>query len=144
MKPNLELPFVFESGSSEQTMAFGQDLASRLPPPFVLFLHGNLGVGKTLICKGIGRHYGIEGIESPSFARIAINAGEVNLIHCDFYRAKPAEVFYEEEILPLLVDPWILLIEWGEADFWRFECPQFELHGEYMGMNERRFSLSSL
>ena len=76
------------------TLAFGRQLASRLPPASTLLLHGDLGAGKTCLVQGLAAGLGIdEPITSPTFAlaqhyRLAGIRGPAGggLVHLDLYR----------------------------------------------------------
>jgi tRNA threonylcarbamoyladenosine biosynthesis protein TsaE len=43
------------------TLAFGARLSSVLTPPLVIFLHGQLGAGKTTLVRGVMRGLGFMG-----------------------------------------------------------------------------------
>ena len=122
----------FRSFSTDCTKKFAFNWAKARKPPYVLYLSGVLGSGKTFFCKCIGEYYGIKSVNSASFSRVTYNYGEVNLIHCDFYRGLPESSFFEEEIEPLLISPWIVLIEWGKHSSWDFHCPEYELDIKYI------------
>ena len=80
------------------TLAFGRQLASRLPLASTLLLHGDLGAGKTCLVQGLAAGLGIdEPITSPTFAlaqhyRLAGIRGATGdatgggLVHLDLYR----------------------------------------------------------
>ena len=137
MKKEIQDSSKFRSFSKNCTRKFAFNLAKSLKPPYVLYLNGTLGSGKTFFCQCIGEYYGIKNINSASFCRTTHNFGEINLIHCDFYRGLPEASFFEEEIEPLLISPWIILIEWGKPISWDFDCPKYELDFEYVDSTRR-------
>ena len=52
----------------DETIAFAKDIAKVLKPGDVLCLSGDLGVGKTVIAKGIANFFGVENnVISPTF-----------------------------------------------------------------------------
>jgi len=51
-------------------------------------------------------------LSSASFQRVNLHVGDINVVHCDFYSRTCDYDFFCNEIEPLLVDPWILLMEW--------------------------------
>ena len=69
----------FSSYSLNCTRKFAFNLAESLNPPYVLYLNGILGSGKTFFCKCVGEYYGIKSINSASFTRVEHNFGEINL-----------------------------------------------------------------
>ena len=54
----------------------------------IIFLSGDLGAGKTLLTKGIGRSIGIDPKEivSPSYTIMNIYDGKFRMYHIDLYR----------------------------------------------------------
>ena len=133
----------FSSSSLNCTRKFAFNLAESLNPPYVLYLNGILGSGKTFFCKCVGEYYGIKSINSASFTRVEHNFGEINLVHCDFYRGLPEPSFFEEEIEPRLTSPWIILIEWGKLTTWDFNCPEYELDFKYIDPTRRDLLFSN-
>ncbi len=103
--------------ASEENMAqFGAKLAAQLTPGDVVYLSGDLGVGKTTLARAIIRALGFEGrVKSPSYGLIeAYPATAVSVVHLDLYRlGDPAEV------LDLGIEAYgegeaVFLIEWPE------------------------------
>ena len=73
--------------SCEETQALGQQLGRLIKPPFVLFLQGDLGTGKTLLSQSIALGLGIqEHVNSPTFVLMKIYEGKPRLVHVDAYR----------------------------------------------------------
>jgi len=104
------------SRSPAETEAFGRELGRRLQTGDVVLLYGELGSGKTVLCKGLAE--GVCGIEpravtSPTYVLVHRYGQERTLFHVDLYRLdKPEEVsaLALEELLEL--GP--MVIEWGE------------------------------
>jgi len=68
-------------------MELGVQLARVAKPGDVIYLSGELGLGKTTLVKGIGQGLGCEdNITSPTFTLMNIYPGRLILYHCDFYR----------------------------------------------------------
>ena len=87
-------------------------LLERITPNTVIILNGEMGTGKTYICSQIASHFGVKNFASSSFQRVNQYTGKVNIVHCDFYRSQCDYDFFFLEVEPLLVEPWILLMEW--------------------------------
>lgn len=103
------------SRSADETIAFGELLASKLSPGAVLTLHGPLGSGKTTLAKGIARHLDIaEDVTSPSFTLISEYEGRLHLYHMDLYRIDSLEEFEMLGAEELMYGEGITLIEWAE------------------------------
>ncbi len=73
--------------TEQDTVRFGEFLASVLPERWVLGLTGELGAGKTTVVKGLAQGLAItDAISSPTFALIHQYDGKLPFIHCDWYR----------------------------------------------------------
>ena len=74
--------------NSDETIALGAQLASKLQAGDVIVLNGDLGAGKTTFTKGIAKGLGIkEIIKSPTFTIILeYQDGRLPLYHMDAYR----------------------------------------------------------
>ena len=99
------------------TEAFGRALAALLRPGDVIALSGSLGMGKTVLARGVLRGLGFEGdVASPSFPIVlAYDPPDVALPvwHVDLYRIEdPAEL--DELGLEEARADTALLIEWPE------------------------------
>jgi len=95
-----------------QTDVFVSKLAEAIKPQTIILLNGDMGSGKTYVCSKIANHFGINNLSSASFQRVNLHVGDINVVHCDFYSRTCDYDFFCNEIEPLLVDPWILLMEW--------------------------------
>jgi|SaaInlStandDraft_2_1057019.scaffolds.fasta_scaffold245080_1 tRNA threonylcarbamoyladenosine biosynthesis protein TsaE len=100
-----------------QTDVFVSKLAELIKPQTIILLNGDIGTGKTYVSSKIANHFGINNLSSASFQRVNLHVGDINMVHCDFYRKTCDYDFFCNEIEPLLLDPWILLMEWTS-----FEC----------------------
>jgi tRNA threonylcarbamoyladenosine biosynthesis protein TsaE len=104
------------SGSEEETLALGRELAEDLVPDGVLLLSGDLGSGKTVLTRGVAEGLGIDPreVQSPTFNLIREHRGSRGrLVHADLYRLDPEEVpaLGLEE---LLAGPGVKVVEWAE------------------------------
>ncbi len=72
---------------ASETVALGEKLAKRLKGGETIFLHGELGAGKTTFTKGIAQGLGItDEILSPTFILFKTYQGKLTLNHIDMYR----------------------------------------------------------
>ena len=87
----------FTSISEAQTLSWAQSFASRLKAGDSVALTGNLGAGKTVVCRGIALGLGFSGdVHSPSYALVHEYAGgRLPLFHMDLYRLAPGADFEE-------------------------------------------------
>ncbi|MBU6303172.1 MAG: tRNA (adenosine(37)-N6)-threonylcarbamoyltransferase complex ATPase subunit type 1 TsaE [Verrucomicrobia bacterium] len=96
--------------------ALGGEIASRLQPGDVVALTGELGAGKTHLCKAIVRGLGSrEVVTSPTFTLVhEYPSGRIPVSHFDFYRAAR-----RDEIVALGWDDYldrgdVILVEWAD------------------------------
>lgn len=76
------------SHSPAETLAWAERLGRALPAGSVLALYGELGAGKTVVAKGIGRGLGVtDEVISPSFNYILEYEGRLPLFHADLLPA---------------------------------------------------------
>ena len=98
------------------TEALAEALARTLPARAVIFLHGQLGAGKSTLARALLRALGVSGpIKSPTYAlveRYRLDEGEA--VHLDLYRiADNAELeFLGLDELAAQARLW--LVEWPE------------------------------
>ena len=109
---------VLTSRSAEETLRLGSELAGRVRPPLIILLSGDLGMGKTVWVRGLGRGLGIpeeERIGSPSFTLVNSYQGTAcRLHHVDLYRLDTLEEFQGIGLFDLMEEDAIVCIEWGE------------------------------
>ena len=104
------------SESEAQTFALGLELAGDLRPADVVLLRGDLGMGKTVMARGLAAGLGVAeaDIRSPTFTLINLYQGRLPVYHIDLYRIdRPAELeeLGLEEILGI---EGVAIVEWAE------------------------------
>ena len=124
-----------ELASELETTQLGRTLAEALVWPFVLFLKGDLGAGKTTLMRGLVQSLGHEGrVKSPTYGiaeTYAIN--EKSCVHMDLYRiADPDEIEYLG-VLDNLGDKSLLAVEWPEKGAEGLPAPDLELEMAHLG-----------
>ena len=144
--------------SSEDTVAIGREIATKLSPPVLVLLSGDLGSGKTTLTKGIISGLGAareEDVTSPTFTLVHVFQSPVaagsaqsphpcKVYHVDLYRI---ENFHDLESLGLedaLSEKAIVIIEWSERFTFRNDWPRVEIHLEHAGGDARRIAISGL
>ncbi len=109
---------VYESHSPEDTLRIGQLFGSRLRPPAIVLLTGELGAGKTIFTKGIVTALGASGdeiVRSPSFSLVNVYdtpAGRV--FHVDLYRLNNSRDLQSIGFEEILASDAIVIVEWAE------------------------------
>lgn len=107
--------YSFISHSSDETMDFAYNLASKLNIGDVVVLTGELGSGKTKFTEGFLKYFGLDKeISSPTFNIVnEYKKDNINIYHFDVYRLEDVSEFYAiggEEYF----SSGICIIEWGE------------------------------
>lgn len=132
--------------SDEQAMAeFGARLAQAAQEGGVIFLHGDLGMGKTTLSRGVLRGCGHTGsVKSPTYTLVEpyeTPAGPV--FHFDLYRlADPEELEYLG-IRDYFTDQALCLIEWPEKGHGVLPQPDLDIYIALSGTG-RALTLTSV
>jgi tRNA threonylcarbamoyladenosine biosynthesis protein TsaE len=82
-----------------ETITFSRKLANccaQLKSSFVIYLIGELGVGKTALAQGFIQYFGFEQVKSPTYSLVESYENKViNIHHMDCYRLNdPEELEY--------------------------------------------------
>lgn len=102
------------------TIALGAALARALQPGLTIYLHGDLGAGKTALTRAMLHALGHEGhVKSPTYTlaepyAITLAGQTVNVIHFDLYRMASAEEFLDAGFREYFNHQTICVIEWPE------------------------------
>ncbi|MCP4427539.1 MAG: tRNA (adenosine(37)-N6)-threonylcarbamoyltransferase complex ATPase subunit type 1 TsaE [Chloroflexi bacterium] len=108
----------FISGSTEQTTRLGVRLGELLQPHDVLCLSGELGTGKTVMARGIGRGWGTAvRVTSPSFTLVneypRARDGRI-LHHIDCYRLESEADAFTVGLEDIFDGSGAIMVEWPE------------------------------
>ncbi|HCT99797.1 MAG TPA: tRNA (adenosine(37)-N6)-threonylcarbamoyltransferase complex ATPase subunit type 1 TsaE [Methylococcaceae bacterium] len=100
--------------SPEATEKVGAALLALLPEKALVFLHGELGAGKTTLVRGLLRQAGVSGaIKSPTYTVIEEYQGaERKVFHFDLYRLADPQELEWLGIDDYLAQLALCLIEW--------------------------------
>ncbi len=115
--------------SPTETLCWAEEFAGKLEPGAVVALYGELGAGKTLVAKGIGRGLGVrEEIISPTFNYILEYEGRLQLFHADLYRIEGADMFRAMGLDEYFDRGGVFVIEWAERVRAALPVGTLELH----------------
>ncbi len=108
--------FQYYSDSLSDTLALGEKIGLELIPGDTVILRGEMGAGKSEICRGIARGLGLQcPIPSPTFTIVNVyETGICSLYHYDFYRLNTPDELYEAGLDEWIGGDGIALIEWPE------------------------------
>lgn len=117
------------------TLAFGARVARCCPDGAAIYLHGDLGAGKTTFTRGFLRTLGVtDHVKSPTFTVVEpYDLGDRHAYHFDLYRiADPGEL----ELLGLreyfVPGAWVL-VEWPERGAGVLPPPDLDVELNYAG-----------
>jgi tRNA threonylcarbamoyladenosine biosynthesis protein TsaE len=116
---------VFDLADSGVTEALGASLARSFPgaaqsagvaPGGVLYLHGDLGAGKTTCARSLLRALGVAGaVRSPTYTLVeTYELAGLTCVHVDLYRLQTLTEVDELGLRDLVGPGCLLLVEWPE------------------------------
>ncbi|MPM68894.1 tRNA threonylcarbamoyladenosine biosynthesis protein TsaE [bioreactor metagenome] len=107
---------VFELPDEAATQSVGERLAPALQPGMVVFLEGDLGVGKTTLSRALIRALGHAGaVKSPTYSLVEVYViSSLYLYHFDFYRFESPEEFLDAGFGEYFNDASVCLVEWPD------------------------------
>ena len=100
---------------TEQDMeALGARIARALPTGGFVALCGDLGAGKTVLCRGAGRALGLDHLSSPTFIIVQEYPTVPPLFHFDAYRLADEDELYAMGFEDYLDRSGLILMEWAD------------------------------
>ncbi len=102
------------------TAALGESLALALAPGLTIYLHGDLGAGKTTLVRSLLHHAGHAGhVKSPTYTlaepySVQLDGKPVEVIHFDLYRMGSPEEFLDAGFREHFNPDTVCLVEWPE------------------------------
>ena len=110
----------FYLNDESDTCELGKSLARVLESGLKIYLHGDLGSGKTTLTRALLKEAGHTGkVKSPTYTLvepyvIELNGHTVDLLHFDLYRMSCPEEFLEAGFRDHFNEETVCFIEWAE------------------------------
>jgi tRNA threonylcarbamoyladenosine biosynthesis protein TsaE len=100
----------------QSTLALGAALAHGLERGMVVYLHGELGAGKTTLVRGVLRAAGFAGrVKSPTYTLVEVyEVSRLNFHHFDFYRFQDPREWIDAGFRETFDGTNVSLVEWPE------------------------------
>lgn len=127
-------PFTAYLPDESATLALGAALARAVAPGLVIYLHGDLGAGKTALTRALLRAAGYQGtVKSPTYTlsepyRVQINGEAADVIHYDLYRMASPEEFLDAGFREDFDGKNICIVEWPEKGEPVLPAPDVRVH----------------
>jgi tRNA threonylcarbamoyladenosine biosynthesis protein TsaE len=112
------------------TLALGADLARTLAPGLNIYLHGDLGAGKTTLVRGVLRGLGYAGrVKSPTYTLVELyEISRLYLYHFDFYRLEHEQDWLHAGFGDYFGAGAICFVEWPENAGGTLPPADLEIH----------------
>jgi len=138
------VPEEFITHSAEETTNWGREFSSRLHPPLLVLLTGDLGTGKTTLTKGIVSGLGAaneDDVTSPTFTLVHVYGKPAQVCHADLYRIESFHDFETLGMEDMFATPIVAILEWSERFPLQSLWPQIRVRLEHLGGDARRITV---
>ncbi|PKO47512.1 MAG: tRNA (adenosine(37)-N6)-threonylcarbamoyltransferase complex ATPase subunit type 1 TsaE [Betaproteobacteria bacterium HGW-Betaproteobacteria-22] len=136
----MDKDFTLDLTDEAATLALGAHLATCMMPNLTIYLHGDLGAGKTTLVRGLLHGLGFVGkVKSPTYTIVEpyeiIRDGEplFNLYHFDLYRFNDEEEWESAGFRDYFNAGSVCLIEWPEKAAHILPIPDIDIQ---LALNE--------
>lgn len=130
---------VYTVSSEHESVLFAASFAKQLTAHDIVTFTGELGSGKTFLCRQIIRNLCESNINviSPTFNMLQVyETSSFMIYHFDFYRLNNVEEVYEIGVEDALGSG-LCLIEWPQIIYKILPCNAFHLHLEIVSETTR-------
>jgi tRNA threonylcarbamoyladenosine biosynthesis protein TsaE len=140
MKPDVsEADWIQEVPDEGSVAILAARFARLIRAPMVLFLHGDLGSGKTTFARACIHALGFQGyVKSPSYGLLESYAvSGITVLHLDLYRIEDPEELDYLALRDLYDEQSVLMVEWPEKGGSHLPAPDLDI--EFIEGTETRF-----
>ncbi len=126
------------------TVAMGNKVAAIIEQGAVIYLHGDLGAGKTTFTRGVVQGFGHIGkVKSPTYTLVEpYELTRANVYHFDLYRLGDPEELEYMGIRDYFSEQAICIVEWPEKGGEFIPVPDLDITLSYVG-DERKIVINS-
>ncbi|MEI8642162.1 tRNA (adenosine(37)-N6)-threonylcarbamoyltransferase complex ATPase subunit type 1 TsaE [Pseudoalteromonas sp. Hal099] len=126
------------------TVAMGNKVAAIIEQGAVIYLHGDLGAGKTTFTRGVVQGFGHTGkVKSPTYTLVEpYELTRANVYHFDLYRLGDPEELEYMGIRDYFSEQAICIVEWPEKGGEFIPVPDLDIALSYVG-DERKIVINS-
>jgi tRNA threonylcarbamoyladenosine biosynthesis protein TsaE len=121
--------FTLELPDETAMLAAGEHFAKQLHQGLTVYLHGDLGAGKTTFVRGVLHGLGYMGkVKSPTYTLVEPYViSRYNIYHFDLYRFTDAEEWEAAGFREYFNDSSVCLVEWPEKAGNLLPKPDFDI-----------------
>jgi tRNA threonylcarbamoyladenosine biosynthesis protein TsaE len=123
----------FEAENEEAMLELARKLCHCLEWPLTVYMHGELGAGKTTFTRGIVQGLGHSGaVKSPTYTLVEpYDFGNRRVYHFDLYRLSDPEELEYMGIRDYFLNNCLCIIEWPSHGLGWLPCADLEIRIEY-------------
>lgn len=143
--------FSFIANDEHETALLAQKLTNaliknnQLTSGYVIYLHGDLGAGKTTFTRNVIQTFGHKSyVKSPTYTLVEeYQLNQLTIYHFDLYRLSDPEELEFMGIRDYFVPNTLSLIEWPDKGLGIIPSADMVIHISYMPNNSRKFEVQS-
>jgi len=131
--------FTLELADEAATLQAGREFSEQLNAGAVVYMHGDLGAGKTTFVRGVLQGLGYQGkVKSPTYTLVEpYVVSRFNVYHFDLYRFIDEDEWYAAGFNEYFNQESVCIIEWSEKAERILPMPSFDIKLSLLNNNEQ-------